>query len=58
MDNNYTLEDEEIVWIFSTEEVNGRGKVQTGDGGYLYFLLAGICITGAYLMLRRKKEDL
>lgn len=58
LDNNYTLEDEEIVWIFSTEEVNGRGKVQTGDGGYLYFLLAGICITGAYLMLRRKKEDL
>lgn len=57
LDNDYTLEDEEIVWIFSTEEVNTRGKVQTGDNGYLYFLLAGICITGAYIMFRRKRED-
>lgn len=57
LDNDYTLDDEEIVWIFSTEEVNTRGKVQTGDNGYLYFLLAGICITGAYIMFRRKRED-
>ena len=57
LDNDYTLEDEEIVWIFSTEEINTRSKVQTGDMGYLYFLLAGICITGAYLTFRKNRKD-
>lgn len=47
LDNQYTILNSYVKWIFSTEPiVEGTGKVQTGDQGFmgLYLLFGGVLV--------------
>lgn len=59
MDNEYTLQDKAVRWIFSTEEIQVPNEaVNTGDnrivGGYL--MLAGLSLGFAVRMIQRKRR--
>lgn len=60
LDNEYTLQDKAVQWIFSTEEIMLPNEaVNTGDnrtvGGY--FALAGLSLGFAVRMIQRKRRE-
>ena len=59
LDNDYTLDKDEIKWIFSCDELSKTPLVQTGDMGQKGLLLAVIFFAGFGMMMIRdsKKED-